>query len=434
MFNRLTSVRISLWASTLFVLVFVSACQPFPSGALETQQPNPTSPGVQSPSPLKQATSSPPSTPGFTLWLPPQWDPAMNTPAAQLFQQRLQTFQTQFPNLPLEIRIKAVEGAGGMQEALLSASAAAPMALPDLVAMPRPLLDSVSQKGILHPLDSYSQSSNENDSYAYARQLALVQNTPYGIPFAGDFLLLAYPASISGEMPTNWSAWLESPLTLGFNAADNQAAVLLSLYLSAGGKIQDDQGKPTLEAPILTQILEDLAFASRQGKLPPWVTQTDSTQAVLQALSERRVDSAYLWSSVLLSGNYQDWAIAPGFSIAGKTTTLANGWIWASPSPRAEMISISFQLAAFLSEDAFLAQWSEAAGVVPTKPAALSLWKDTEFAASLNIVSESAQLAPPQPIVSVIAPALRNAALAVLKDRVPADQAASDAVASLVRP
>lgn len=418
------------------LLVFISLAACLPTAQITEKPPQTTQPAEPIPPATlpAQGTASPPPQPRLTIWLPPQWDPAQETPAAQLFRRRLDEFQSQLPNLSIEVRIKAMDGAGGMQESLISASSAAPMALPDLVALPRPLLESISQKGILHPLDSYVPAFDEDRWYPFAYQLALVQNTPYGIPFVGDIFVLAYQQSLQSEMSPRWSEWLESPYSLGFNANDEEALTLLSLYLSAGGKIQDEQGKPTLNQEILKAVLEDIAFAFRQGKIPIWTTQADGYQAVYQAFRERRIDSACLWSTTLLQENGGDWAIAPGFEIAGQSTAMANGWVWVSPSPIAEKIGLSYQMAAFLTEEQFLAEWSESAGYIPAQPGALSLWKNTPLAADLDEVAKSAELIPNKNLTSVVSPLLRNALLAVLKDHLPPEQAAAEAIAGLKKP
>lgn len=368
------------------------------------------------------------------LWLPPQWDPNSDSAAGKLLKERLTEFQSQFPNLPVEVRIKAIDGIGGMLDSLTTASTAAPLALPDLVLLPRPLLETTAQKGILHPLNSYIENPDEDIWFPYAHQLTLVQNTNYGIPFLGDLFLLAYPQSMSTEVPKEWDQWLNSSSTLGFNANDPQATIILTLYLLAGGSIQDDQGHPTLDGEILTTLLEDFALASRQGKIPAWVTQTDNPQILGQALSEHKADLIYLWSSLYLQSERPGWNILPGFYQNNKTVCLANGWVWASPSPQADRIGIAFQLAKFLSEKGFMAKISEMSGGVPTQSAAFMTWKNQELASNLAAISEIAMTIPPVGISTAVSPALHNALLAVLKDHTAVTQAVADALAAIAKP
>lgn len=279
------------------------------------------------PSPMMRATNTPLSSMpqdlrrGLRLWLPPQFDPNSDQPAARLLWERFQAFYEQFPNLPIEVRLKAVDGPGGMLDALTAASEAAPLALPDLVLLPRKLVAPLAQRGILHPLDGYAELSEAQKWYPYARQLATVENTPFGIPFVGDVLLLAYPQNLASELPLTWNDWLTSRHTLGFAAADPQAAVVLTLYLQAGGAIRNAQGKPILEEAVLTELLENIAYIYRQGKLPAWVIQAENDQLVRQSLAEGKIDSGYLWGVSFLRSDFQEWRASAGF-LANKTLLL----------------------------------------------------------------------------------------------------------------
>ena len=422
--------------SLLIVLILLIACNGETNPFELSNQPSTTT----THSPLLPITSMPSSPQpqelqrGLNVWLPPQFEPNSEQLPARLLSDRLQAFYEQFPNLPIEVRIKAEEGPGGMLEALSTASEAAPLALPDLVLLPRELVAPLAQQGILHPLDGYAQLSDDQKWYPYARQLATVENTPFGIPFVGDALVLAYPESLATELPLNWNDWLVSRYNLGFAGADPQASVLLALYLQGGGAIRNAQGRPILEEAVLTELLENISYAYRQGKLPVWVTQAESDQLVSQSLAEGKIDSGFVWGSTYLSRNSQEWRVSAGF-LANKTTvTLAQGWVWASTSPIHDQIGLSFQLATFLSEPEFMATYADAADFLPTRSEAFSFWQDSEQAKEFETVSQLAQTIPPNALSDPIAIALRNAFIAVIKDRISPQQAATDAIASLTKP
>lgn len=419
----------------LLALLFSVACTG-ESGFVQS----PLSPSPNSTMPQATRTSTPPaaqtqtSRQGLRVWLPPRFDPNSDQLAARLLSDRLQAFYEQFPNLPIEMRVKAEDGTGGMFEALTTAIEAAPLALPDLVLLPRRLVTPLAQSGVLHPVSTYTQLPTEEEWYPYANQLVTVENTTFGIPFVGDLLMLVYPRSLANQIPLNWNDWLTSQYTLGFAAADPQATVILALYLQAGGAIRNAQGKPTLEEDILVELLENLSYAYRQGKLPAWVIQAENDQPVIQSLSEGKIDSGYLWATNYLKSGIQEWRASAGF-LANKTSlTLADGWIWASASPIPDQIGISFQLAAFLSEPEFMSAFAQASGYLPTRSEAFALWEDKELAKDLETISQLAQVIPPSSLSDPLGIALRNAVLAVIKDRVPAQQAAKDAIASLSKP
>ena len=174
------------------------------------------------------------------------------------------------------MRIKALDGAGGLLDSLTAASAAAPLALPDLIVLPRPLMEAAALKGLLHPLDGLAISLDNSDWYDFAIELSRLQDTSFGIPLAGDALLLTYRPGILPEPPKTWEEVLVSENPLIFSAADPQAATSLAFYMAAGGPVQDDQGRPALDETILAQLLVFFQTAEQNQVMPFWLTQYET--------------------------------------------------------------------------------------------------------------------------------------------------------------
>ena len=78
------------------------------------------------------------------IWLTPEFDPEGKGTASGLLKARLEEFAAENPEVRLEVRVKAVDGSGGLLDSLVAANAAAPLVLPDLVLLPRPLLESAA--------------------------------------------------------------------------------------------------------------------------------------------------------------------------------------------------------------------------------------------------------------------------------------------------
>jgi hypothetical protein len=87
------------------------------------------------------------------IWLPPEFDPDGDSPASVLLKDRLEQFALENPDVRLDARVKSLTGTGGLLEALTAAHVSAPLALPDLVLLPRPMLESAALKGLLTPYD-----------------------------------------------------------------------------------------------------------------------------------------------------------------------------------------------------------------------------------------------------------------------------------------
>src|SRR5512138_2422725 len=75
--------------------------------------PTPTAIPVKKPTPIASATATATATvpvkreaPYLRIWLPPQFNPASGSDAANLLGQRLADFEAQNPGLKIEVRIK----------------------------------------------------------------------------------------------------------------------------------------------------------------------------------------------------------------------------------------------------------------------------------------------------------------------------------------
>lgn len=371
------------------------------------------------------------------VWLPPEFNPLGSDPASALLKARLDQFTAQNPDVKLDVRIKDLEGEGGMLESLVSAGVAAPLALPDLVLLPRPLLESATLKGLLHSFDGLTNIMEDPGWYEYARQMAHVQSGTYGIPFAGDAMVLAYHPSMRSVPPQD----LETAISLGevmlIPATDPQALGTLNAYLSEGGAVQDNQGRPSLDEAILTRVLGFDQRSSQAGVMPYWLTQYSTDGQVWEAFLGNPYPMAVTWASSYLNPalvGTQDLAVAPVPTLNGNPYTLATGWSWALAGQDAERRLQAVKLAEFLADKDFLAGWSSAAGYLPPRQDALQGWQDTADRQVLQQVSASAHLMPPVDLLSSLGPALEQAVVDVLKAQSDPQTAAAAAISRINKP
>lgn len=170
-------------------------------------------------SPVTEIPTTPVAPTSLRIWLPVQFDPANGSPAGNLLQARLDEFARR-KDIDIEVRVKSENGVGGLLDSLTAANAAAPLALPDLVLLPRPQLETAALKGLIYPLDGLVDPISEADWYPFAEQLAILQDSTFGLPFAGDGQVLVYrPASIT-QPPSDWRTILDQEQPLVFSAAD----------------------------------------------------------------------------------------------------------------------------------------------------------------------------------------------------------------------
>jgi ABC-type glycerol-3-phosphate transport system substrate-binding protein len=370
------------------------------------------------------------------IWLPAQFHPLAASPAAELLQARLDEFVAQQPlEARLDVRPKALDGPGGLLDSLTTASAAAPLALPDLILLPRPMLEIAALKGLLHPMDGLLTQADDTDWYPYARQMARLQNSVFGLPFAGDALILIYRPQKVLSPPTRLEEALRGEHVLAFAAADPQALFTLALYQATGGSIVDDQGRPSVEKDKLAQVLNFYAQAAKSEITPFWLTQYQSDDQVWEAFRQGQADMAITWSwrYLSLSGGEEIGAsLIP--TPQGQPFTLATGWVWALAGLTQERQRLSVQLAEFLTAPDFLGRWNAAAGYLPPRPSAVETWAEPDLRLFASRLSESAQLQPSADLLASLATPLTQATVEVLKQQSDADSAAQEVLDSLQRP
>ncbi len=427
-----------IWIIFSLVFSLTTACGVDLTGLFQSETATPTASAVSqtaTPLPTDQAASATATPTGpqiLEIWVPPQFDPASGSGAAEKLRNRLLAFETQNPGFEVKVRVKAASGSGGLIDSLSAASAAAPAVLPALVALSRSDLETAALKGLVFSIDGLTRIVDDTDWYAYARQLALIQGAAFGLPFAGDAMLLLYRPAKLPNAPADWPALIKANLPTAFAAADAQAMTTLQLYLSAGGEVKDSQGRPTLQADTLAKVLKILDEGAKAAVFPNWLAQYQTDGQAWQAYREQRAQLLITWCSHYLTDLPADTAAAPLPSLGDKPLTLAAGWMWALSDPLPERRAASIRLAEFLVDSEFLAQWSLQAGYLPTRPSALTAWSNEGLRAIFSPIALSAQVRPANDLLLGLGPILQDATLQIIKqqgDPVQVAQAAAERLA-----
>jgi ABC-type glycerol-3-phosphate transport system substrate-binding protein len=351
-----------------------------------------------------------------------------------MLNQRLQDFSRLNGGVQVLVRVKASSGPGGLIDSLAAASAAAPAALPSVVALSRSDLEVAALKGLIFPLDGVSMMIDETDWYEYARQLAMVQGATFALPFAGDALVVAYRPADVAVIPTDWPSIFRLGQPLAFPAGDPQSLFVLSLYQMVGGAVEDAQRRPMLEPDKFSQVLQMLADGEKRGVFPYWLSQYETNGQVWQSYRDGRVNALVTWVSNYLTSLPPDTTAVPVPKINETSMSLATGWGWAIADPDLERRALSIKLAEYLSQGDFLAKWTEAAGYLPTRPSTLAAWSNQSLKTLLSPVAISAQARPTVEQLSSLGPVMKEATLKVLKKENDPTQAAKAASEKLAEP
>jgi ABC-type glycerol-3-phosphate transport system substrate-binding protein len=350
------------------------------------------------------------------VWLPPEFDPAAQTDGAKLLAQGLAEFEEGHPGLKIEVRIKKVEGENEIVNVLSLTSTAAPNSLPDLIALSRPDLEAAAIQGLLHPIDGLSASLDDPNWYGYAQELGRIQNTGYGLPFAGNALVLVYYPELGTIV--NWDDVFKSRSRLVFPAGNPQGLVGLSLYASAGGEILDAQGLPTLEVEALTRALTLVKEGIAKNVFPPSLANVSTEAQALQIYRTGNADKGIIW--ILDYESASDGEITPLPGLDEASFAYATGWLWALAGSNPENQQLAVELAEHLVADEFIGEWTHTTGYLPTRPSTVE-----EGDRTLAAIVDSAHPVPSNDVVAVLGPLMQEALTRVLNGEPPEEVAGS---------
>jgi ABC-type glycerol-3-phosphate transport system substrate-binding protein len=363
----------------------------------------------------------------LTLWLPPQFDPNAKTPAAQAMADRLSAFLTANPDVKIDLRIKAVSGSSGLLETLQAASQVAPDSMPSLIALNRSQIEEAVAQDLILPLDGLTNVMDDKDWYSYAQNLATLNGHLYGLPFAGDALLLMQRNIPTNGLQTTWSTLLESGQPILFAASDPQASVTLALYQSLGEPWIENNGHPTVQPDTLTKVLELYASGGGNGTFPSWLSVYQSNNQAWQAYQQGKSDRVIAWFSTGFAdeenGNLE-MLLLP--SLGQISATLADGWVLCLVEPNLERRAESIHLAEYLTSSEALAAWGPSSGYLPTRPSTLSAWPASSQVMIKTIVSSV--LVPPDGLAASLRQALEQATSLVILGQANPQEAAKSSL------
>ena len=418
----------------VLLLVFLGGC---------ANNPTPLPDQVTSGEPLLLPTSTPtllpvdnPEPPGphrLQVWVPPEFNPTSGAEAAQIFLSRLSEFSVLHPDVQVEVRVKATLGPGGMIDSLSATQAISPEALPDLVALPRPVLETAAARGLIFPLTGVS-ISGDTDWYEFAHQLARVENTIYGLPFACDALVLLYRTEVVGEPPRDWTTTEQLGLPLLFPVGSPQAFFTFALYQAAGGSLLNEQGFAEITPGTLSAVYGFLKDAQTAGVVSSSLGKYRSEEETFLAFQNREADMTIAWVSAYWTRAGEDTASGPLPTNGAVPFAPLTGWAWALSNPNSTHQDLSIQLAQFLTDSEYLTNWTLSAGYLPPRPSVLAAWPESAKSALASSLVLSAQLIPPVELLNSVGPLFQQGLLDVLSGQQTPSQAAQSVAARLESP
>jgi ABC-type glycerol-3-phosphate transport system substrate-binding protein len=254
------------------------------------------------------------------------------------------------------------------------------------------------------------------------------------LPFAGDALVLVQRSDVGLVSPVDWATVLELQKPLGYPAADPLALFSIALYQAKGGEVRDEQGRPFLDAVILSEVLEFYTQAVEVGVMPYWLTQYQADEQIWEAFQENQADVVATWISHFLAEPLENASIAPLPTPNGDLYTLADGWVWGLSTRQDEHTELAVELAEFLTASSFLAAWTDAAGYLPPRSTSLKAWSEASLQETIGPISGSAHLLPTADVLTSVGVPMQQATVQILKQQDDPVTAAQAAAASLASP
>lgn len=390
--------------------------------------PTPTSTAV--PAPTESAI---PPTPGvlpnaLTIWLSPRFAPDPESAAGPILQQRLQDFEAAHAGVQLTIRVKAESGPGGLPESLATASQAASATLPDLAILGAEAL--ADSNPLLVPDHRLALPGAALERYDFARPLANASELSLGVPFAAELELFAYRTASHDSPPMTWGALFTDQGDFLIPASDPESRFLIAQYLALGGSLDEIDPDP------LAVALGFVASANEAGALAPSsVDFASSSETWAAFLAGRGAIASAPYSGFVASFEPLDYSAGPLPTSDGRGISLAKPWSWVLLNDQPiEATGSSNGMAAalleWLTDPAFLAEWTYALGLVPVQPAVLERWPDTpETAIASRLVAVAVPLPDPDTLAD-FGPAFAAALRAVLDRELSPQEAAALAAAN----
>lgn len=303
-----------------------------------------------------------------------------------------------------------------MVESLTAAAGAAPAALPDLATLDTAAL--VSSADLLLDFEERFPQAERGELYEFGR---IPQGLKIGVPFAADVDVFAYKIAIFDSPPLTWSSLFTDQGSFLIAAADAEALFLVAQYLAMGGSLGTDSD---LDVEVLGEALEFISAAGDSGALSPTATDLSSASEAWLALRQGQEGAAQTpFAEFVASYNPTVYAAGPFPTNDGSGVVLASPWFWAIPA-EAEG-ELEMQLVEWLSDPAFLADWSHALGSLPVQPEVLALWPDSPETAISSRLVTVALAKPESRVLQAYGPRFAAAIQAVLNgDLTPAEAAA----------
>ena len=352
------------------------------------------SPATATPNAPNASVTVTTNSPLALVWWGPEFiSPDAKQPAGPLMAEQLAEFsRASDGKISVTLAPKARYGKGGLLDFLRTAAPVAPAILPDLIALDVSELEAATATGLLQPLDELLDDNVINGLYPFAVSAGRFGEHVLAVQYVADLDHLVYRRDLVKMPPATWQELLAEhtryllPLSSQQSSASGQPAhnlpdVLLSQYLSAGATYDLTTRKLSLASDPLQRLFTFYQTAIKSGVFPEDAAQVLNADRVWSDYSHGSAPLADVGARRYLAegGNLKgtSYAAAPGQN--GPLKPVASGWALAITTTDPARQRATASLIAWLLAPERQGAWTAKAGWLPTAPAAIEQWDQSEY-------------------------------------------------------
>jgi len=347
------------------------------------------------------------------VWMLPQFDPGAESPAGKFLSAQMSAFQEQFPEINLDIRIKAESGGGALLDTLVMSSMVAPASMPSVIVIPRSQMETAVSQGIITPIEKFSSEIDDSDWFPFAYDMGIYHGEAFGLPFAADVIgMVTQSVNLGSDYKTlrEASGLLES---IGIAAGDPDSLIPFIYYQSLGGVLTDTQEQPVLEPEEVERVLSEFEYLKKIGVLSASLVDVQTEDQLWKEFQAGGYDGIATW----LSGSTSfpgSSLISPLIGVGGQAYTYADGWVWCLIEKENFDEEVAIVFMEHMVNSQFLSAWTVESGFLPVRPSSVAGFEGTLQTTLANIML-SAKLKPGEDVLSYSKIEFTNAMQEILK-------------------
>ncbi len=348
------------------------------------------------------------------IWIPEEFSTLTDSEASLILQQRIEDFERQNPGTVVTVRVKASNGTSGILDSLKNTQQAASAALPQIVLLSQTDMQEAADQQLILPVQEFIQTSDPKDFYSYAYEISSQDGILFGFPFVGDALVGIMSTEITPSELITWDDLRSHNAPLYFAANYPQARLFVSQYLSSGGILADEQGHAVIDEESMQTVLAVFDQNLRSKTFLSGFSSLNTSEDVWNTFVSGESQWVINWASKALKSDVEELKIFQLPSLGNEPYVSATGWVWSIVNIDTGIPEIGPQFIEYLSDPAFLADYSQAAGYLPVMPNSLSLYEEDGSLNQISNILIAAHTFPENDLILEIGPIFRDATLAVL--------------------